>query len=319
MTIAVLGGGAFGTALAMSLSQNEPVTLWMRSKSAAESIQATRQNPRLANAHVPERVTPTNDIAVAVEADILLLAVPMQSLTAFIKTNATHLAEKTLVCCCKGIDMQTGLGPVAVVQSVVPKARVAILTGPSFAEDIAGGLPTALTLAATDDAGAQTLQGTLSTPNLRVYRSTDVIGAELGGALKNVMAIACGILIGAGLGESAKAALMTRGFAEMTRLALACGARPETLAGLSGFGDLALTCGSTQSRNFAYGMALGSEADFDATITVEGAATARAVIGKAQNLGIEMPIAQSVVDVMDGTHSVKSVVARLMQRPLKEE
>jgi glycerol-3-phosphate dehydrogenase (NAD(P)+) len=221
-----------------------------------------------------------------------------------------------LVACCKGIDLATLQGPAALIAAACSNSPVAILTGPSFAADIARGLPTALTLAAQDGEGLQHL---LSTPSLRLYRSTDVIGAELGGALKNVIAIAAGVVIGAGLGDSARAALMTRGYAEMTRLALALGARAETLAGLSGFGDLVLTCTSAQSRNFRYGQAIGAGQGFDPTVTVEGAATAKAVSNMALRLEIDMPITAMIAALIDQTITLPQAISALLSRPLKQE
>jgi glycerol-3-phosphate dehydrogenase (NAD(P)+) len=217
------------------------------------------------------------------------------------------------------MDVATGLGPTGLIARSCPDTTSAILTGPSFARDIALGLPTALTLACGGEAVGAALQAALSTPTLRLYRSTDPVGAELGGALKNVIAIGCGAVMGAGLGESARAALMTRGFAEMNRLAPALGARPETLAGLSGFGDLALTCTSAQSRNYRYGESLGRGADFDPAITVEGAATARAVLARARALGIDMPVTAAVVALVAGELRVTEAMDMLLSRPLKEE
>ena len=198
------------------------------------------------------------------------------------------------------------------------RPAAATLTGPSFAADIARGLPTALTLACADE-GAEVLQHALSTPVLRLYRTDDIRGAELGGALKNVVAIAAGVAVGAGLGDSARAALITRGFAEMTRLAVAMGARAETLSGLSGLGDLVLTATSDLSRNFRYGRALGAGEAFDTTITVEGAATAQAVSAIARQRGISMPIADAVGALAQGRASVADTVVELLRRPLKEE
>jgi glycerol-3-phosphate dehydrogenase (NAD(P)+) len=248
-------------------------------------------------------------------AEVVLLAVPMQALDGFVGAHAGQFGGKWLVACCKGVDMATLQGPSAVIRARCADAGIAVLTGPSFAADIARGLPTALTLAGADEA----LQARLSTPSLRLYRSADVVGAELGGALKNVMAIAAGVVMGAGLGDSARAALMTRGFAEMQRFALAKGARAETLAGLSGLGDLILTCTSAQSRNFRFGQAMGQGAEFDPTITVEGAATAVAVAKIAQRDGIEMPITQMIAALMAQEITLRQAIQALMSRPLKEE
>jgi glycerol-3-phosphate dehydrogenase (NAD(P)+) len=317
MSISVLGAGAFGTSLAISLARDgHPVTLWARDPG---DMDARRENVRRLPGHAfPKALVLTGDLDKACAAEVLLLAVPMQQLAVFLANNHDRLHRKLLVACCKGIDLESGLGPVEIIARSVPDAVPAILSGPSFAVDIAAGLPTAITLAAPAEV-APTLQGVLSTRNLRLYRSTDLIGVELGGALKNVIAIACGIAIGAGLGESARAALMTRGFAEMNRFARFKGARPETLAGLSGFGDLALTCTSEKSRNFAYGLALGRGEHPSQTATVEGKATAKAVSNLAENTGIDMPIANMVVAVLDREIIIKEAAEMLLARPLKEE
>jgi glycerol-3-phosphate dehydrogenase (NAD(P)+) len=240
----------------------------------------------------------------------------MQALGKLLDTWPVAGTGQPLVACCKGVDLSTLRGPVALILSRRPEATAAILTGPSFATDIARGLPTALTLAMAE---GEALQEALSTPTLRLYRTDDVTGAELGGALKNVIAIAAGVVIGAGLGDSARAALMTRGYAEMVRLALALGARAETLAGLSGLGDLVLTCTSPQSRNFRYGFALGRGEVFDPKITVEGVATARAVVRLAGEKGIDMPVTAMVDALASGRTSLNDAVGQLMRRPLKQE
>jgi len=318
MTIAVLGAGAFGTALAVSIAQNGPVTLWARDNTHAQQMQAAHMNARrLPGVHLPENISVTTNLDDAFTADTLLLAMPMQQMGSFLNAHAKALSGKTLVSCSKGIDIATSQGPTGLIHAHCPDARAAVLTGPSFAADIARGLPTALTLACADH--SQSLQAALSTPNLRLYRTTDTIGAELGGALKNVYAIAAGTVIGAGLGDSARAALMTRGFAEMLRIATTLGARAETLSGLSGFGDLVLTCTSTQSRNFKLGHALGANETFDPAITVEGVATAKAVSKLAQNRDIEMPIAAMVTALTEQKISVREAVETLLARPLKEE
>ena len=321
MSIAVLGAGAFGTALAISMArEGQNVTLWARNSEHAQKMQNERVNSvRLLDATFPETLSVTSDIDTIKANQMLLLAVPMQQLSDFVTTHEIALNGKTLVACCKGIDLKTGNGPAQVLTTIFPDSFPAILTGPSFAHDIARGLPTALTLACEDAALGAQLQKQLSTSNLRLYRSTDVIGAELGGALKNVIAIACGATIGAGLGESACAAIITRGFAEMQRMAQSVGARPETLAGLSGFGDLALTCVSEGSRNFSFGLSLGRDEPFDPNITVEGAATAKATLKRATKLGIEMPITAAVVAMITQTSTLKDAMETLLARPLKEE
>ena len=320
MKIAVAGGGAFGTALAVALAlDGKAVTLWARDADAVATMQTTRTNPRLEGVILPDNLTATNDIVDLFAADIILLATPAQTLRGFLQTHAKHLTGKSLVACCKGIDLTTMTGPVTTIRDCVPSATAAMLTGPSFAADISRGLPTALTLACEDDAQGKVLQAELSTLTLRLYRTTDTIGAELGGALKNVMAIACGVCMGAGFVESARAALITRGFPEMQRLAVKLGANPDTLAGLSGFGDLALTCTSDQSRNYRYGLSIGKGEAFDANTTVEGAATARAVRQLAKNLQIDLPICNVVADLTEDKLTAKQALAALLSRPLKEE
>lgn len=315
MSIAIIGAGAFGTALALALSANGPVMLWGRETGWAKG----RENPRLPGVALPDAVAVTGDLAQAADAGTLLLALPAQQLAGFLGDHAARLDGKRLVSTAKGIDLTRLTGPSALISDACPRATVAVLTGPSFAADIARGLPTALTLACADADAGRALQHALSTPVLRLYRTTDVAGAELGGALKNVIAIAAGTVIGAGLGDSARAAIITRGFAEMTRLAARLGARPETLTGLSGLGDLTLTCTSAQSRNFRFGRSLGAGADFDPTTTVEGAATARAVAALAARLGEDMPIAAMVARLAEGGVSVENAITALMTRPLKEE
>lgn len=318
--IVVLGAGAFGTALAISLARDHAVTLWARDPEHAVQMQQSRENTRrLPGVILPRNITVCDELETVSNADAVLLAVPMQRLRALLVDKATVLAGTPLVACCKGIELATGLGPTQIISEIMPEAPAAILTGPSFAADIAKGLPTALTLACKDKDVCKALQSLLSTSNLRLYRTTDTIGAELGGALKNVMAIGSGVVMGAGLGESARAALMTRGFAEMCRMAAALGARPDTLSGLSGFGDLVLTCTSDQSRNTRFGHSLGRNEAFDPTITVEGAATARAVCQRAADLGIDMPVTRAITALMDGELQLDQAMDMLLSRPLKEE
>lgn len=317
--ITVLGAGAFGTALAISLSEaGQNVTLWSRDAEQVRAMRQSRENStRLPGIRLPNHL----EISATIPAlsGPVLLAVPMQRLRELLKEHAAALRDRDLIACCKGIELTTTMGPLAIAKSLMPCNNAAILTGPSFAEDIARGLPTALTLACEDAERGIALQQTLTTRSIRIYRTTDTIGAELGGALKNVIAIAAGAVIGAGLGESARAALMTRGFAEMQRLALALGARAETLSGLSGFGDLVLTCSSPQSRNMRFGLSLGRNEGFDPTITVEGAATARAALVQATTLGIDMPITAAVVALLDGKVNLRQAMDMLLSRPLKEE
>lgn len=317
--IGIVGAGAFGTALAVALSRaGREVRLWARDPAQVLVMRQTRRNDRaLPGAVLPESVSIHAEIEDLSGGQALLLATPMQSLGALLDAWPRIDTSQPLVACCKGLDLATLSGPVALIEARRPGANAAILTGPSFAADIARGLPTALTLATTTDGEA--LQDLLSTPTLRIYRTDDVRGAELGGALKNVVAIAAGTVIGANLGDSARAALMTRGYAEMTRLAPALGARAETLAGLSGFGDLVLTCTSTQSRNFRYGLALGKGDQFDPKVTVEGIATARAVRKLAERMGIDMPVTAMVDALASGRITLEDAIGQLMSRPLKQE
>jgi len=313
--ISVLGAGAFGTALAISLARDgRSVTLWARDLG---NMASRRENTRrLPGFPFPESLTVTADLAEAVTAPIILLALPLQQTAPFLEENRAHFTDQTLVACSKGIDIGSGRGPAEIIADLCPGTTPAVLSGPSFAVDIAAGLPTALTIAADNP---EPLQRALTTANIRLYRSTDMIGVELGGALKNVVAIACGIAMGAGLGESARAALMTRGYAEMTRFARARGAEPETLAGLSGFGDLALTCTSEKSRNYAFGLALGRGEPIDSSMTIEGRGTAIAVSNEAKKAGIEMPVAEIVVAISESKVTISQAVEILLSRPLKEE
>ena len=317
--IGVVGAGAFGPALAVALARDgRRVTIYARDGAAV--MQSTRENTRrLPGVALPDDLTVTDRLDDLVSAEVVLLSTPMQALRGFLSASGSVLEGKPLVACCKGVDLDTLTGPLAVVQDTCPSAIPALLTGPSFAADIARGLPTALTLACADPAQGQALQAMLSTPVLRLYRTDDTIGAELGGALKNVIAIAAGVVIGAGLGDSARAALMTRGYAEMVRLAIHLGARAETLAGLSGLGDLVLTCTSSQSRNFRFGHALGAGESFDPAVTVEGAATALAVSTLATREGLDLPVTAMVAALVQGRITLQDAVTALLSRPLKQE
>ena len=316
--IGVVGAGAFGTALAVALAgAGRDVTLWARDAGHVAAMAEGRSNAaRLEGVMFPASLNVTGDLRDVANAEAVLLALPMQALAGFLGQHGTVLNGMPLVVCCKGIDLATLRGPTAIVRDFCPQSAVSILTGPSFAADIARGLPTALTLAGQ---GVEALQPLLSTATLRLYRSEDAVGAELGGALKNVVAIAAGVVMGAGLGESARAALITRGFAEMQRFALSQGAASDTMLGLSGLGDLILTCTSTQSRNLRYGMALGSGAAFDRTITVEGVATAQAIEQIAQNLALDMPVSTMVARLIGQDITLDQAIHSLMSRPLRKE
>ena len=313
--IAVIGAGAFGTALAVALARaGREVALVARDSRAAEAMARTRRASRLPGVALPEGVAVTAEVPRGAEA--ALLAVPAQALGDLLRSGS--VPDAPLVACCKGIDLATLTGPAGVIEAARPGATAAVLTGPSFAADIARGLPTALTLACADTGAAGRLQQLLSTETLRLYTTEDVMGAQIGGALKNVTAIACGAAIGAGLGPSARAALMTRGHAETVRLAVALGARPDTLAGLSGLGDLALTCTSDLSRNYRHGLALG-RGEPPEGVTTEGVATARAASDLARSGGIEMPVADAVAEITEGRLSVLDAARRLLARPLTTE
>ncbi len=317
--IGILGAGAFGTALAVAYAKAErKVTLWART--GAEDIEQTRENrARLPGIKFPDPLTVTSRIANLAGSDALLLALPMQSTGAFLAANGTSLTDAPLVACAKGIELGTGRGATSVINAHLPNVETALLTGPSFAADIGAGLPTALTLAARNEPLGQRLQDLLSTPTLRLYLTQDIIGAEFGGALKNVVAIAAGITEGAGLGESARAAVITRGFAELRRIAVASGAEEATLMGLSGLGDLTLTGTSARSRNYAAGLALGRGETPDPGATIEGIATAKAIQSRAREMGLDTPLAAVVTAVAEGQLRVQDAVAELLARPLKKE
>ncbi|MCC5971304.1 MAG: NAD(P)-dependent glycerol-3-phosphate dehydrogenase [Pararhodobacter sp.] len=318
--IGVIGAGAFGTALAIAqAAAGRQVTLWARDPAQAAEMGQLRENRRrLAGVPLPEGIAVTADFHAVARAPVLLLALPTQTLRGVLGAQAAALDGRSLIACSKGVELGTGLLPAQIMAELVPGATCAVLTGPSFAVDIAQGKPTALTLAtAAPGSQAETLQNTLSTRNLRLYLSDDPTGAQLGGALKNVIAIAAGITMGAGLGESARAALMTRGFAEMTRFAETRGARPTTLSGLSGFGDLVLTCTSEKSRNYRHGLAIGAGQTPDASKTVEGVMTAHALASSADHDAL--PVTCMVSALLNGTVALPEAVELLLTRPLKRE
>lgn len=320
MRIVVAGAGAFGTAMAIALANGgADVTLLGRDVGSIRAAEQSRTLPRPEGCILPESLMLSSDPSTMTEAGIVLLCVPAQALSGFLSNHRDELAQAALVACCKGIDLSTLTGPTGLISSVIDGQSPAILTGPSFAADIARGLPTALTLACTDASLGAELQDALSTPTLRLYRSEDPLGAELGGALKNVVAIACGACIGAGLGDSARAALMTRGFAEMQRVAQRLGARPETLTGLSGLGDLALTCTSDLSRNYRHGLSIGRGIAPEADATVEGRHTASAIARLARKVGLDLPVMMAVDGLVDERITVARAMDQLLARPLRAE
>lgn len=321
-TIAVLGAGAWGTALANAAARpGREVRLWARDGQHVAELARDRQNTRrLPGVALAEGVAPQADLATAVNgAEIVLVVVPAQAVRD-LALQLKDLVGRTipLVICAKGIERSTDLLMSDVVAQCLPGQTTAILSGPSFADDVARGLPTAVTLAARDQDMARALAAALGTQTLRLYHSTDVRGVEIGGAAKNVLAIACGIAAGRGLGASANAALIARGFAELSRYAVSQGARAETLMGLSGLGDLVLTCSSTQSRNFSYGLALGKGETPPAKLA-EGALTAPVLCALAQKSGTDMPIARAVADILSGRISVDEAIGILLARPQKAE
>lgn len=316
--VAVLGAGAFGTALAITLAAGgQQVVLWGRDGAQVTAMQAAGENARhLPGCPFPAGLSVTAALDRAAAAPVLLLAVPTQALRGLLQVLPDGPPGQMLVLCCKGIERGTGLLPADLVEAVRPGARSAVLTGPSFAAELAAGLPTAVTLATADPAGAA-LQEQLASPALRPYLSDDPVGAQLGGALKNVVAIAAGIADGAGLGDSARAALITRGFAEISRHAEDLGARRETLFGLSGLGDLILTCTSDKSRNYRHGRAIGAGQAAAQGVTVEGVATAGALSDLLPDA--DLPVTHCVAAVVSGRLDVPGAVDLLMSRPLKRE
>jgi glycerol-3-phosphate dehydrogenase (NAD(P)+) len=324
MRIGVIGGGAWGTALAqVSAADGEEVVLWAREPEVVEAINDRRENEMfLKGVRLAPSIVATGDPAALHGCDFFLIAAPAQHLRSV--AAAFPAAGKPLVLCAKGIEDATGLLMHEVAHQVQPDCPIAVLSGPTFAHEVAAGLPTAVTLAAEDQALGERLVARIARPAFRPYLSDDVAGAEVGGAVKNVLAIACGVVEGRRLGLNARAALISRGFAEMTRFGLAKGARAETLAGLAGLGDLVLTCSSTSSRNFSLGKGIGEgarPADLlaDRRTVAEGAFTAPVLKRVAEALGVDMPIVAAVCALLDEEASVDEVVGRLLSRPLRSE
>ncbi|MFL9840257.1 NAD(P)H-dependent glycerol-3-phosphate dehydrogenase [Sphingomonas sp. ST-64] len=323
MKIGVLGGGAWGTALAQVAARGaQPVTLWAREDDVVTSVNTAHENASfLPGVPLSPSIRATSDLADLSDRDALLVVVPAQFLRAVLAQLPA--GNRPLVLCAKGIEAGTQKLVAEVARELHPAAPVAVLSGPTFAHEVAKGLPTAVTLACEDEALRDALAERLGSPTFRTYGSSDVAGAEIGGAVKNVLAIACGVVEGAGLGLNARAALIARGFAEMTRFGVARGGRPETLAGLSGLGDLVLTCSSTNSRNFSLGLGLGqgkaaTELLADRRTVAEGAATAPVLREAARAAGVEMPVTEAVCALLEGT-PVRAVVDALLARPPRGE
>jgi len=325
--MAVVGAGAFGTALAIVCARKgAPVTLWARSGQHAAALETGRRNRvHLPDTERPASVSVTADLQRLAKADLVLMAVPAQETRAVASRLAAVLkADAQIIACAKGIEQSTGAFQSEILGAELPACALAVLSGPGFAAEIAAGKPTAVTLAAHSTDTADAICRRLAAPGFRPYSSTDVLGVELGGALKNVIAIACGIVIAKHLGESARAALLTRGLAEMARLAKALGARSETLYGLSGLGDLVLTAMSEQSRNMRFGMALGGHQDIHAlqaagTPLAEGVFTAPVAARLGREHGLAMPVTDAVADILSGALDIDAAIDKLVQRPLRSE
>lgn len=323
MKIGVIGGGAWGTALAQVAAAGGDVLLWAFEPEVVDAINLSHLNPIfLAGVPLSQAIRATGDLGDLAACDALLVVTPAQHMRRILRD--APVGQRPLILCSKGIEADTMALMSEAAKETCPEAPIAVLSGPTFASEVAKGLPTAVTLACADDAIAGRLAHRIARPGFRPYRSTDVIGAEIGGAVKNVLAIACGVVEGSGLGKNARAALITRGFAEMTRFGLARGARPETLAGMSGLGDLVLTCSSEQSRNFSLGLGLGQGKSAESLMAdrrtvAEGAHTAPVLVQAARKAGVEMPISEAVASLLEGKVSVPAAIEALLARPLKDE
>ncbi len=325
--IGVIGGGAWGTALAaIAAASGGATTIWARESEVVEAINRDHVNRTfLADIALPASLKATGKIARACAADTLLLAVPAQFVRAISATMADHLADATpVVICAKGIEQETGALMSEVLDDTLPGATLAVLSGPTFAAEVARGQPAAVTLACGDENVGDALAQRLGGRTFRPYRAVDIIGAQVGGAVKNVLAIACGIVIGRQLGDNARAALITRGMAEMMRFGRAVGAAPQTLMGLCGLGDLVLTCTGTASRNYSLGKALGEGADLGAFLgsrntVAEGVFSAGAVVARAQRAGIDMPIAAAVDGIVNRGETIDAAIEALLGRPFRAE
>lgn len=322
--LAVVGGGAWGTALAqVAANGGRETLLWALEDDVVSAVNRIHENPLyLPGAKLSPAIRATPSFSELAECDAWLVVTPAQHMRAVL--DKAPKTAKPLVLCSKGIEESSGRLLHDVAGEVCPESPIAVLSGPSFAHEVAAGQPTAVTLAAGDRSLAEALRDRLAVPAFRIYLSDDVAGAEIGGAVKNVLAIACGVVEGAGLGQSARAALIARGFAEMTRFGLACGARRETLAGLSGLGDLVLTCSSTSSRNFSLGKGIGegrsaTELMADRKTVAEGAFTAPVLARLAKEKGVDMPIVDAVVALLSGAASVGEVLEALLSRPPRAE
>lgn len=324
--IGVAGAGAWGTALATcALAAGREVHVWAREPEIADALSTGGGNPGFLPGVTVPGMPAATDMASLANCDAILIVVPAQHMRVSLKALSPHLKPGTpLALCSKGIERGTLKLMTDVLAEEAPHASPAVLSGPSFASDVARGLPTAVTLACPDRATGEMWMRSIGRPHFRPYWSDDLVGAEAGGAIKNVLAIACGVCEGMGLGRSAHAALIARGFAEMTRMGVKLGGKAETLAGLCGLGDLVLTCSSPQSRNMSFGMELGrgksaKEILAARTAVTEGAETAPAVVELGRKLGIDLPICEVVLDMIEGRLEARAAVDRLLNRPMKEE
>jgi glycerol-3-phosphate dehydrogenase (NAD(P)+) len=321
--VGVIGGGAWGTALAQVAAAGGETWLWAREAEVVAAINQDHENPAfLPGVALDPAIRATADLADLAHCDMLLVVTPAQHSRAVLAVLPA--GRKPLILCSKGIEEATAKFMHEVARDERPDSPLGVLSGPTFADEVALGLPTALTLAVEDPEIGEAVRGRLARPAFRPYLSDDIVGAEIGGAVKNVLAIACGVVEGRGLGQNGRAALISRGFAEMTRFGLARGGRAETLAGLSGLGDLVLTCSSTSSRNFSLGKGLGegkkaSDLLADRRTVAEGAFTAPVLHRTAVAAGVDMPIVASVCALLEGKMGVDEVVERLLARPLKAE
>ena len=323
----VIGGGAWGTALAQTLATSgRDVTLWAFEKECSDAINSKHENTLyLSGVKLHPSLRASSDMADLSGVEAILAVAPAQHMRATLANFAPHTSDGLpIVLCSKGIEISTQSFMSEVLVDVLPNTIPAVLSGPSFAIDVAKGLPTAVTLAVEDEDLGARLATAIAAQSFRPYLSTDVLGAEIGGAVKNVLAIACGMVLGKGLGRSAHAALIARGFAEMTRLGAALGAQPNTMTGMCGLGDLVLTCSSEQSRNMSCGMALGQGQTLEEimstrTAVTEGVATAPALKQLAANAGVEMPICEAVAAILDGSAEVDSAIEALLSRAYRTE
>lgn len=326
-SVAVLGAGAWGTALAqVAASAGRKVVIWAREPEVVEAINGRNENALfLPGVALHPAVHASGSLEAAAEADLILAVPPAQHMRSVLRTLRPVLrAGAPVVLCAKGVERGTLALMTDILAAEAPQAAPAVLSGPGFAKDVARGLPTATTIAATDRALAQRVVATIGLPTFRPYIADDLVGAEIGGAVKNVIAIACGVALGRQLGDGARAALITRGFAELTRLGLAMGAKAETLSGLCGLGDLVLTCASLSSRNTSLGAALGEGRTLKDVLAervsvAEGAESAPAVVALAAKYGVEMPICEAVNAIVSGRISIDEAIVALLSRPFRDE